>query len=77
MAVAIAVNVIRKRRLSGSASDGITREYFDVNVSFYASLGVAMIFLWNWTTFVLFPESGNQDVWPHPEWPYVDVFCLS
>jgi hypothetical protein len=74
LAIAIAVSVIRKRRLSGGPSDGITREYLGVHASLYASLAVAMIFLWNWTTFVLFPDGGNSDVWPHSEWSYVEVF---
>ncbi len=74
LAIAISVSVIRKRGLSGDTSDGITREYLNAHASLYASLAVAMIFLWNWTTFVLFPDSGNSDVWPHPEWSYVDVF---
>ncbi len=53
-AIVLAVNVMRKVKLPSNGS--ITREYLEVNVSFYASLLLALWYYWNWFN-ALFPEN--------------------
>ncbi len=55
IAIVLAVNTLRKVKLPSDGS--ITREYLEVNVSFYASLLLALWFYWNWFS-TLFP--GNE-----------------
>ena len=67
--IALAVNVTRKRRLRvGAPDEPVTREYLEVNVSFYATILLALWFFWNWF-YALYPENEPETVaLIHLEW---------
>ena len=67
--IALAVNVTRKFRLpSGSPYEPVTREYLEVNVSFYSTILLALWFFWNWI-YSLYPENEPEVVaLIHLEW---------
>ena len=60
--IALAVNVTRKRRLRvGDPDEPVTREYLEVNVSFYATILLALWFFWNW--FGVFSGQDSGTFW--------------
>ena len=66
LAIAVAASFIRKRGLGGEPSDTVTRDYFETNVTFYVALGVTLLFVWNWTTIVLFAsDDPPSNLWAH------------
>ena len=67
--IALVVNSVRKHRLRvGDPDEPVTREYLDVNVSFYATILLALWFFWNWI-YSLYPENEPETVaLIHLEW---------
>lgn len=76
--IALIVNFLSKRALDREESDGsLTRQYFEVNLAFYASIVLAMWYYWNFFG-SLFPETESAVGLIHLEmWTLVDpLFVL-
>ena len=75
LALALVFNYAAKREESGRDPEGsVTRHYLDVNVAFYLTAAVAVLFLHNWFSLLaLGNESleGNHQAWVI--WAFVDV----
>ena len=75
LAIALACNYTRKREECGGDPGGaVTRRYLEVNVAFYLTAAVTILFLHNW--FSLLAEGtgsldGNHQAWII--WAAVDV----
>jgi hypothetical protein len=79
MAVAVplllVVNSIRKRALAADDGDvpltrGYMRNYLEVNVTFYASIALTILFFWNWLAF-WFPNEPEAVLLIHlGMWPF-------
>ena len=67
LALALVFNYAAKREESGRDPEGaITRHYLDVNVAFYLTAAVAILFLHNWFSLLAQgPDSldGNDTAW--------------
>ena len=67
LVVALAYNFDRKRQMDAeSHGDGITRRYLEANVALYLTIGVTILFLHNWFSFLYNgAESldGNHQAW--------------
>ena len=60
--IALIVNFLSKRALDREESDGsLTRQYFEVNLAFYASIVLAMWYYWNFFGSI-FPETESAAV---------------
>ena len=60
--IALIVNFLSKRALDREPSDGaLTRQYFEVNLAFYASIVLALWYYWNFFG-SLFPETESAAV---------------
>ena len=71
LAVALIYNYARKKEADGGNSDdGVTRGYFEANVAFFVTAGVAILFLHNW--FALLANGtdylGDSDNLNHQSW---------
>ena len=75
LALALAFNYAAKREEERSGSGGaVTRRYLEVNVAFYLTAAVTILFLHNWLSLLaLGPDSldGNHQAWVI--WAAVDV----
>ena len=75
LAIGLAYNFDRKRRMDSQTGDnGISRRYLEINVAFYLTAGVTVLFLHNWFSFLYNgPESldGNHQAWVI--WAVVDT----
>ena len=75
LALALVFNYAAKKEESGRGPEGVvTRHYVDVNVAFYLTSAVAILFLHNWFSLLaLGNESleGNHQAWVI--WAFVDV----
>ncbi len=60
--IALIVNFLYKRSLDGAGSDRpLTRQYFEANLAFYASIVLTLWFYWNFFG-SLFPETESAAV---------------
>ncbi len=60
--IALIVNLLSKRALDREEADGsLTRQYFEVNLAFYASIVLALWYYWNFFG-TLFPETESAAV---------------
>ena len=76
--IALIVNFLSKRALDREESDGaLTRQYFEVNLAFYASIVLALWYYWNFFG-TLFPETESAAVGLiHLEmWTFIDVLFV-
>ena len=73
LAVGLAYNFDRKRRMDSQAGDsGISRRYLEINVAFYLTAAVTVLFLHNWIAFLnLGLELDNHQAWVI--WAVVDT----
>ena len=75
LALALMFNYLRKREEDTSDSGGaITRRYLEVNVAFFLTAGVTILFLHNWFSLLALGEDsldGNHQAWII--WAAVDV----
>ena len=59
----VIVHYLRQRALiQGGPGQGITREYLEVNLAFYASAFLALWFFWNWFDDLAVSPSPQGDV---------------
>ena len=61
IAFALAALFVAKRRFSGD--DAPLREYLSVNVLFYATLIVALLFYWNWSNVLRNSDDVDWLIW--------------
>ena len=67
LAIGLIYNYGRKRAAdSGNESDGVTRGYFEANVPFFVTAGVAILFLHNW--FALLANGSDYLDGNHQSW---------
>ncbi len=73
LAIGLAYNFDRKRRMDSQAGDsGISRRYLEVNIAFYLTAAVTVLFLHNWIAFLkLGLELDNHQAWVI--WAVVDT----
>ena len=75
LALALAFNFDRKRRMDDrSHGEAISRSYLEVNVAFYLTAGLTVLFLHNWISFLVNGSDsleGNHQAWVI--WAVVDT----
>ena len=73
LAIGLAYNFDRKRKMDSQAGDsGISRRYLEINVAFYLTAAVTVLFLHNWIAFLkLGLELDNHQAWVI--WAVVDT----
>lgn len=73
LALALYFNYIRKREEDGGDSSGsVTRRYLEVNLAFYLTAALAILFLHNWLSLLAIGlEDDNHPAWVI--WAFVDV----
>ena len=74
LAIALAFNYERKREQERDPDGSSTRAYLDVNIAFYATAAVTVLFLHNWFSLLAGGEEsldGNHQAWII--WAFVDV----
>ena len=67
--VAVWVAFDRKRRLDSSAGTGLTRDYFEANVTLYGGIALLHALLWNWIGFQ-FSDPATTHPWL---WTLIDI----
>ena len=77
IALAFYFNLERKRNSDASGDDGITREYLESNVLYFATMVLAALFLFNWLNVLV---NGAKDVGVEVMhdvvWVVVDVMLI-
>ena len=66
LATALAFNIHQKIHISvPDGNEAVTRAYLEANVTFYATLGVSLVFLYNWFRFINGSEGDvtNDIIW--------------
>ena len=75
LVAALIVNSARKWTEGGRDPNGpVTRRYLEINAAFYLTVGVTILFLHNWFSFLAFGEEsldGNHQAWVI--WAFVDT----
>ena len=73
LVLALVFNYTRKREEDGSASGGaVTRQYLEVNLAFYLTAAITILFLHNWLALLAIGlDDGNHQAWVI--WAFVDV----
>ena len=71
--LALVSNYMRKREEDGSDSGGgVTRQYLEVNLAFYLTAAVTILFLHNWLALLAIGlDADNHQAWVI--WAFVDV----
>jgi len=67
--VAVFVAFDRKRRHDSSAATGMTRDYFEANVTLYGGMALLHALLWNWIGFQ-FSDPATTHPWL---WTLIDI----
>jgi hypothetical protein len=75
--VALIASVLRKFSLHASRTEGgVTRDYLETNLIFYASIFLALLFFWNWFDSLATGPGGQSDtrmIW----WAFINpLFVL-
>ncbi len=77
IALACYFNLERKRKSDASGETGITREYLESNVLYFATMILAALFLFNWLNLLV---SGANDVGVEVMhdvvWAVVDIMII-
>ncbi len=66
LATALAFNIHQKIHISvPDGNEAVTRAYLEANATFYATLGVSLVFLYNWFRFINGSEGDvtNDIIW--------------
>ena len=73
LVLALVFNYMRKREEDGSGSGGgVTRQYLEVNLAFYLTAAITILFLHNWLSLLAVGlDDGNHPAWVI--WAFVDV----
>ncbi len=73
LAIGLAYNFDRKRKMDSQTGDsGFSRRYLEINVAFYLTAAVTILFLHNWIAFLnLGLELDNHQAWVI--WAFVDT----
>ena len=75
LVLALVFNYMRKREEDGSGSGGgVTRQYLEINLAFYLTAAITILFLHNWLSLLALGGDsldGNHQAWVI--WAFVDV----
>lgn len=58
LVIALVFNFQRKRRTDADHDEGMTRRYFEANLTFYGTVGVALLFFHNYFSLLAFGQAG-------------------
>lgn len=77
IALAFYFNLERKRASDGSGDSGVTREYLESNVLYFATMVLATLFLFNWLNLLVngVTEIG-EEVMHDVVWVVVDIMLI-
>ncbi len=77
IALAFYFNLERKRNHDASSETGITREYIESNVMYYATIILAALFLFNWLNLLVNGASEvGEEVMHDVVWVVVDIMII-
>ena len=81
-AISLILNYVRKRAFDADNDGGFSREYFEANVLFYASIALIMMFLYNWIRLLVdgddaFDVSDHLIIWTAVDVLTVIVSCVT
>ena len=77
IALAFYFNLERKRKHDASGDRGITREYLESNVMYFATMVLAALFLFNWLNLLVNGASPvGEEVMHDVVWVVVDVMII-
>ena len=82
VAISLIVNYLRKRSYDADNDGGLSREYFEANVLLYVSIGLVMMFLYNWIRLLVdgddaFDVSDHLILWSAIDVLTVIVSCVT
>ena len=70
-------NLERKRKSDASGESGITREYLESNVLYFATMILAALFLFNWLNLLVNGASAvGEEVMHDVVWVVVDIMII-
>ena len=75
-AISLIVNYIRKRSYDADNDGGLSREYFESNVLFYASIALIMMFLYNWLRLLVDGDDASDVSDYLILWSAIDVLTV-
>ena len=77
IALAFYFNLERKRKHDASGDRGITREYLESNVMYFATMVLAALFLFNWLDLLVNGASEvGEEVMHDVVWVVVDILII-
>ena len=79
MAIALAFyfNLERKRKSEASGETGVTREYIESNVLYFATMILAALFLFNWLNLLVNgAKDVGEEVMHDVVWVVVDIMII-
>lgn len=77
IALAFYFNWERKRKHDASGETGITREYLESNVMYFATVVLAALFLFNWLNLLVNGEKDvGEEVMHDVVWVVVDIMLI-
>ena len=77
IALAFYFNLERKRKHDASGARGITREYLESNVMYFATMVLAALFLFNWLNLLVNGATAvGEEVMHDVVWVVVDVMII-
>ena len=77
IALAFYFNLERKRKSDASGDRGITREYLESNVMYFATMVLAALFLFNWLNLLVNGASPvGEEVMHDVVWVVVDIMII-
>ena len=77
IALAFYFSLERKRKHDASGETGITREYLESNVMYFATIILAALFLFNWlNVLVNGPSEVGEEVMHDVVWVVVDIMII-
>ena len=77
IALAFYFNLERKRKHDASGDRGITREYLESNVMYFATMVLAALFLFNWLNLLVNGASEvGEEVMHDVVWVVVDILII-
>ena len=77
IALAFYFNLERKRKHDASGDGGITREYLESNVMYFATMVLAALFLFNWLNLLVNGATAvGEEVMHDVVWVVVDIMII-
>ena len=81
-AISLILNYVRKRTFDADNDGGFSREYFEANVLFYASIALIMTFLYNWINLLVNGDDAADGsdyliIWTAVDVSVVIISCVT